>query len=692
MVAEAEKYANHDVYVTTALYSEDKREPTKTTWANTVWCDADSADPSVFRLEPSYIVQSSENRWQVYWVLDEPVRASVASKYARRICHAHKHEGADVSSWPSNKIMRVPQTTNSNYDWPFEVQGHGTGLVYSVMDLEQEYPQTEEETATVKESLTVAPLPETLPTFMEAQSKLPPDFNLDLITSEPADGLRSEMRWKLIAELVEAGLTDEETAAVAWEAKCSQKWHEDPRGIDGLWSEINKERARFEDKTANPPQPIEATAKDRTVKPKPVRILTEDERRRAKRHYQKTWLQEYEDWARKSLPIYNSQYNSAGAWMALSNCVGQVTRLMIGGRDVPLNLYFIVLGETTTGKSQAKTLMRKVVHEASSSDGNPDMGSNTSSGGMLKLIRERENISTLLTSDEADGFLSSMRNKTGWQADLMAKITDLYDGVVEPIQRAGEVSDKWTKTSFSMFLMGTEVKVSENLDKTMFESGFLARVQWFIGEKIHVDKSLKGVQFSKRKSQEESRAKVEEWQHRFQSIAGHWNIAAMGNPDHTIDIESEETQAWFQSITADIEDGVIFEGHPDRALLSAAAVRTNIAATKMAALLAIADDRTAITKDDFLVALWTIEKSLGNLVYIFNKVSASEHSKNLDLLETIIAGNPDGTHTSEIYRAMAGRGFTKRETDTYGEELQAQWRIKMSKAPSGVGQIWRLNE
>lgn len=693
MVQEVKAHAGNDVYVTPALYSEDKRAPEFTTTANTVWCDADTADPSVFRLQPSYIVRSSENKWQTWWILDKPVKATDASRMARRIAHAHKHEGADISSWPANKIMRVPETTNTNYDWPFEVQGHNTGLIYSLADIEDAYP-LEEEVENAPTTIAVSnPMPETFPDFMDVQGRLPADFNIDLITSEPADGLRSEMRWKLIAELVEAGLTDEETAAIAWEAKCSSKWHEDPRGIDGLWMEISKERARFTELTNNPPVPEEpAPARDRTPRPHPIRILSEEDRRRAKRHYQKTWLQEYEDWARANLKIYNTQYNMAGGLMALSNVCGHVTRLMIDGRDVPLNLYHIVLGETTTGKSQAKTLMRKVVHEAAGSDGNPDIGSNTSSGGLLKVIRERPNESILLTSDEADGFLNSMKNKTGWQADLMAKITDLYDGVVEPIQRAGETSDKWTKTSFSMFLMGTEVKVAETLDKTMFESGFLARVQWFIGEKIHVDKSLKGVRFSGKQSLAGSRETVNEWAVKFARISSAWGMASMNKPDYTIDIESPETEAWFQSVTADIEDGVIFGDHPERKLLSAAAHRTNISASKIAALLAIADERFEITKDDFLVALWLIESSLGNLVYIFNKVSASEHSKTLDLLETIIAGYPNGGPTTEIYRAMATRGYTKRDSDTYAEELKAQSRIKITPSPSGFGQIWRVNE
>lgn len=696
MVEDVERFANYDVYFSPSVYSESRRLPENATLAHAVWCDADTADPSVFRLQPSYVVESSPNRWQTYWVLNEPIRAAQASLIAKRIAYAHRDQGADISSWPSNKLMRVPATMNTKYDWPHEVIAEDPpGIIYSEDDLLQAYSDVaiEDEKPRMRSGNATSQPPAELgdlPNFFDAQQKLPADFPLDLITSEPPDGVRSEMRWRLIAELVEAGLTDEETAAIAWEAKCSEKWHDDSRGMDGLWAEIAKERQRYELGLVNPPEePERPKPKVIDRRPKPVQILTPKERERAREAYKRSWLQEYEDWCREYQKIYNPRYNLSGALMALSNTVGDLARLVIDGRDIPLNLYTITLGQTTSGKSLSKSFMRKAVKRSYPGEGNPDMGSNTSSQALFEIIHNRPRRCTMLTSDEADAFLTSLQDKTGWMADLMAKITDLYDGLAEPIHRRGQTDGEWTETSFSMYLMGTEVKVSEALTRTMFESGFLARVLWFIGEKMDIDRSLKGVKFSQRRKMDKQDEPLVRWRERFGGIRQHWEFKQVRNDRiQLIYPDNDETAEWFHDKTASIEDGELFDSTEDGQILTAAATRTNVTAAKIAALLALADGRESINKDDFLIALWILEDCLGDMVYMYRKVAASQHSKNLDLLETVIASNATGMHSAEVYRIMSAKGFTKRDVDTLAEELRQQKRIKQQRGAQDFGLVW----
>jgi hypothetical protein len=284
-----ESKADHDVYIPVSLFDADKRTPDHATLVHTLWQDTDTFDPKGYRIEPSIIVQTSPGRTHCWWVLDKPYPAEQAEKVVRKITYAHRAEGADVSSWGRNKLLRVPGTHNTSHDWPEEVTADFKGTVYTLAEVANAYddvplPAGPSKAVAKAGPVEVPELPDELPDFLSVQAKLPPEFPIDLITDEPHDGTRSEMRWRLIAELIEAGLTDEESFVVAWAAKCSDKWREDRRGQDGLWMEIAKERQKYEwaqDAPESPVEPRKPKAKRRTRKP--VEILSAADRKRAKR-------------------------------------------------------------------------------------------------------------------------------------------------------------------------------------------------------------------------------------------------------------------------------------------------------------------------------------------------------------------------------------------------------------------------
>lgn len=703
MVTYAQTHADIDVYFSPSLYNQDERQPQYTTEAATVWCDADSADPSVFRLQPSYVVQSSPNRWQTYWVLDKPVRAAEASRMARTIAYAHRHQGADISSWPSNKLMRVVGTTNSNYDWPHEVVGEPTGTIYSLEEMHEAYADVDEAEISApadRKAIERMPAPTDLPAFMDAQQLLPADFPLQLITDTPADGLRSEMRWKLIAELVEAGLDDENVAALAWEAKCSEKWHDDPRGIEGLWMEIAKERQRYDEK----PKPEEGAVAEvkpvklkQQTKPQRLEILTASERKMAKERFKASWLYEYQEWVARNIKNYNRRYMLGASLMALSNTIGQNARLIIRGQPVPLNLFSITVGPTTSGKSEAKFYMKRTISECYIDEGNVNIGSNVSTQAIFEYIHSRAEQSTMLLADEAHSFIESMRDKSGWQRDLMAKITELYDGDAEPQMRRGDTQGEHTKTSFSMSLWGVEDEIVSVLDRKMFKSGFLARVLWFIGEQSDMDIEDQGVQFTEQGLLDRQDDQLAIWKKRFLSYNEVWAYKRLTNGNRIPNIwpDSDETAQWFQKKTAKIQSGQYFPDSDEARLLSAVAIRSNNSTAKIAALLAISEGRDSITRDDFAVALWIMEDCLGDMLYMFNQVASTEHSKALDMLEIVIASNPAGLHSSEVYRIMMNKvnpdsrkGFSKRDVEALAGELLSQRRLTQRAAKDGVD--WRV--
>jgi hypothetical protein len=694
MVSDAESRVDKDVYVTVATYSEDERQPHKTLQANCVWLDADTCDPAHFRVEPSIVVESSPGRWQAYWALSEPVRAAEASVISRKIAYAHRDTGADLSSWPSNKIMRLPGTSNTNWGFPSRVSVvKSTGTVYTIDDLAAAYEDVNPESPAYRP----VEVPEyEAADFFEAQAKLPADFPLELLTAEPdvgPDGNRSEMRWRLIAELVEAGLNDSEVLAVAWQAPASSKWHEDPRGERGIREEIAKERLRFEAGMgfSIPPEGIEQVevkvdkpqSIKRSLRPEPVKILSSTDRARAQKLWPRTWIGEYEEWMRNSVRVFNGAYHRAAAWSAISALLGDLAFVHDGQRYLPLNIWTWTLGPTTTGKSEARDGMQLVVHRAFSTSKNPDVGDDSSTTGLLEKLHKMSDQAVLFNSDEADGLIEEMVAQGNWRTGQMSKWTFLYDGKVPPQTRAGNTDGEWSKCCFNMYMAGTEEGVFGVLSRKMFAKGFLTRMCWFVGEQVEVPEELLG--FSDSPVEAADTDKVSDWKQRFAQIRQTWGFRSMGKGGHleVITTSDDEAREFFRSTTAKIQTGPLSK-HPNWDIIKPSIIRLSTTMYKMAALLAISSGRTTITRDDMLVALYQGEELLGNLVWVANNISDSEHSKSLDKLETYLAGYPTGAASPEIYRAMAGKGYNKRDVDSMVAELVAQRRVRYKRRGEGV--------
>ncbi len=690
MVRSVEENVTKDVYITTATYGQDDRKPQHTLMAGCVWLDADTCPPDRMRVPPSVVVQSSEGRWQLYWVLDEPVRAAEASKISRQMAYAHKSEGADLSSWPSNKVMRVPGTSNTNWGFPFRVTAETNGLVYTLEELAEAYKDVDLDSIPTGHTNIDVPKYERAD-FFEAQAKLPADFPLDLLTREPEvgpAGNRSEMRWALVSSLVEAGLSDPEVLAIAWQAPASSKWREDPRGDDMLRWEIAKERLKYEEGFGRvlPPDPDAPPLPDpkpvpvrRSTKPVPVPILSADDRHRARALWEQSWLGEYETWLRKSIKIYNAPYHRAAAWSALSALLGDCAYIRGGKRDVPLNIWTWTIGPPATGKSEARDAMQLVVHKGHSAEKNPDIGDDASSVGLYDKLHKMEKQATLFNSDEADGLIEEMVTKGGWKTGQMSKWTYLFDGRVPPSIRAGANDGEWCNTVFNMYMSGTHEGVFGVLNRKMFAKGFLTRMVWFIGETMEIPEELRGFRASGGDTADLS--KIAEWKLRFYDIRQTWGFRGMGRGRDYI--ETDDVAAdFYQQMTARIESGPL-SSEPNWDIIKPSIIRLNTTMYKMAALIAIAAGRTAISKDDMLIALYQGEELLGNLVYVANNISDSEHSKTLDLVETFIATYPTGAGSPDVYRAMANKGLTKKDVDGYIAELVAQRRIRYQ--PMGEG-------
>lgn len=686
-----------DVYLPVAVFNQDKRVPQHATQVSSLWQDTDTFDPEKYRIKPSVIVRTSEGRTHCWFTLDKPYDAEKAETVVRKITYAHKDHGADVSSWGRNKLLRVPGTTNTSHGSPQPVTVEYTGTVYTLQEIAEAYDDVPLTTtpgktvATTHAPVEMRDVPDELPDFFDAQMKLPEDFPIELLTAEPTvgdGGNRSELRWRLLAELVEAGLTDEEAFVIAKQSPAASKWFEDRRGLDGLWGEILKERQRYEWGEVPDAEP----AKPKSRHTAKVELLTSEERKKAKAAFENTWIHEYEEWVKSTLRIYNAPYHRAGAWMALSQLVGENARLNIRGKDIPLGLYFFVLGKTSTGKSEAKDYMQSTIHRGYTGDQkNPDIGDDISASALLDILRDRPRGVSMMSSDEVDGLLSQMKDKGGWRASDMATYTYLYDGKVQPVARKGSTdkAGEWTKTQFSWFGMGTPSKVINVLDRSMFESGFLARFQWWLGDDVQVDEDDLGIVLGGESSYRQQNEVIDAWRDRFSDVKQGWAIRRMSAGSYDLPIiepDSEATAKFLKEKTGHLEF-TLWTDDPNRDILKPSLRRTLITVAKMAALVAISDGRMSFGKDDILVALLHTEELLRNLHYIAGQVASSDHAKQLDALYDFVLAHGQDVKSSLIFKAMSDRfGLSVLDVERYRDELRAHNRL--SFVPQGGKHAW----
>lgn len=129
---------SEDLFASTSLFSTKKRtNGDDQAIAQAVGVDADTCHPDNFRVPPNIRVQTGEDRWHCWWLLDAPVPAAEAALIAKRIATAHESQGCDKPhTHHVSKILRVPESTNTKHEqdglmWTVEVFYDEDAPIYS---------------------------------------------------------------------------------------------------------------------------------------------------------------------------------------------------------------------------------------------------------------------------------------------------------------------------------------------------------------------------------------------------------------------------------------------------------------------------------------------------------------------------------------------------------------------------------
>ena len=647
-----------DVWFSPSLYGEDIRKKEYAIHLGILGADADTCDPANFRQYPDIVVESSYNRYQVYWVVEESDPA-LTSKVNRRIAQVHKHQGCDPSFVNPAKLMRVPGTSNSKH--PGEIVtvksvAYGQSLK-PFRDLEALYPEDEIQDA--YEAAAIGDMPEDLAQFIkENRAKLlnglPNREGLrDLVFKAPHDQSRSEALFRLMCELYRLGLDDREVMAVAWGSPSNKFNGEDPRGLKGLWDTalLKAKTAAFDPEYSwdieqsffDEDEP--ATRKTQFTA-KRVDFLSEEEREHVDGIV--NFIDEWCQWAgtRTDSPI---EYHRAAAITLMSAVYSEFGHATPQWGRMKLNLWFMVLGRSTLDrKSTARSYLAQALRALATDDYSYDIGSDVTPSGLSLLLLDRANKASVFARDEVQGLFKELIHQS-YMSGGLETFTELYDGWAKGRVRA--TGDKKVQeavpVSFIMFMMGILTESADVLTVTNFRSGFLTRFLYVLGSRPE-DYVPPAIEQSSEEDDKEDQVFNGLMNHLIRN-RGYWELYV--DEGQTVPLRADD-DAWarYQKFESDVRKAAGETLYAE--VIATTSERTIHSTLKLAAILAMDDKKQKIAMTHMLQAIGYAGEWFTNAVTMASMVSESDWQRDVDKLEQFINSKGGTVSYAVAYRAF----------------------------------------
>ena len=673
MVAYCNMRVREDIYFSPILFNAERRIKENAKTVSVIYADADTCHPDNFLIPPSISVQTSEDRWHTYWMLDDEIDPQQAALLSKKVAYAHAHQGCDKSGWNTTKLLRVPNSTNLKRE-PYSITATSSGEIYSVENIELYYGDVEVEP--IRE-LSTMEFPVDQPELMAALSKVNTNPEIiGLYMNEPVGNADwSKLLWKLEVSLIKQGLSLAEVFVICKSAKCN-KYHSPSRpkrsDADGdLWREVQRAYASHEAEASLEVvkiEPIETTVI--SLEPERAQFLSPHERTIVADN--PTFIDEYVDWATSKTDGALS-YQIASAFTVLSCVYSDMGYAIPKYGRMNLNLWFMVLGETTlTRKSTSRNLMLRMIREYEQFSGYQiDIGSDATPEGVTAVLAERDGKTSLLHRDEVQGMFKDFMNKT-YMASAAERFTELYDGHVPVVIRSGKGKSQTERatTNFVMYLMGIGTKTAEVLTTEYFRSGFLARFIYVTAKTPERTREMEDIQQADEQEVPIRDLKLDQLVRGLYNSSVFWQKkgAPMPRPIRL----SDEAMARFNQFKWEM--GNFAESHHEYESIEPSRQRLALSIWKCAILLAMHDQSEQVELRHMLIAIHYAEDWFANLVEMASAISNSEWQRDVDKLESLVMDRGGRIRYEEAYRKFNNK--RKREFDEMVQALQSQARVQ----------------
>ena len=240
LVRDLEEYNEWaDVYFCPHLFvSGETRRRDLSDYISVLWADKDSGAQSDLSPKPTICWQTSDNKYQALWFLNDKLNPEEAEQLNRRLTYKTK---SDKGGWYLGKVLRLPGSINYKYTPPQRgAMLWEDGPEYDSAEFK---PSETEEMITSEFSDNYKPMPKKVPSSSEVfmnYGRIIPSLAWRILSESPNKNQEwSEQLWKLERLLAEAGLPPTEIFAVVRESNWN-KYARDNRPEEQLWVEVLK--------------------------------------------------------------------------------------------------------------------------------------------------------------------------------------------------------------------------------------------------------------------------------------------------------------------------------------------------------------------------------------------------------------------------------------------------------------------
>lgn len=647
-----------DVYVSPMLFSEQKRGITTASLTPVLWADADDCHPSNFEVPPSLSLETSPDRWHCFWLLDdaEAIEPSWASGMSKNVAYRHRDEGAGYEGWQLGKYLRVPGTMNTKpgLEEEWRVRLSIGGEIYTQQQLTEVYGEPGKAQRYIPNSAELT-MPDIMPKLPDVLARLAPNSDRQRMMHIKPRGEWSETLFALECSLFREGLSAAEVFVIVKGCACD-KFTRDGRPDSDLWNDVAKASREYMNIDVGQTPGIITASNEGTYTPPPAQrpsLLSDRERELIAGRL--TFIDRYVAWA-KTRTRADPGYHEFSAMSLLAVIFADFAHLAPRFGKMKLNMWFMILGVTTrTYKTTSKNLMEEILDPLN----DPDVGYSYKLGGdvtseaLITNLSEKPHRSVLFSRDEISGLFGEVKGGKSYMSGLTVVLTELYDGKVRARKRmtgAGKDTPE-TSTAFNMYVCGVPGKVSEIMTPDDFATGFMARFLYVIGEP---EPMTRATSIMEQASETEGDSDADPIAKNLRAELGRarkfWSNRAQPGDTKVIRVDDDAWNRWNDAVW---EMAQLAAKEDQAAILEPSTNRLTKQILKLAALLAMADQRDRVGMTDMLIAIEYSEKWYQTMVQMCSMIQTSEWSRKVQTLLDFVKKKSGSVAWSAAVRAMS---------------------------------------
>ena len=518
-----------------------------------------------------------------------------------------------------------------------------------------------------------------------------PDF-FDRMVTIPTDATNEQLEQRLLwiaSRAFEDNYQPFEVAALVYRSAAGREigLQSAENGLDGALYYMTEAHRSPIDEEGVPRAPVpeilaQAELIAQNAPNRPVRLLTNAEDGALENI--RWWGDEFMEVMAELNNVMTESYYRLLRWITLSLVFAN--RAVVrrpNGSQLLLNIYGGSLGDSNTGKTEARDVMIQLA-EAYYEVDTPDIGSNATSAALAEKLMERNGKTSLFHSDEADKIMRDWSNSQGPFSDMKQMVTELYTGRIPKYLRRTnkEMSGIDARAFLSVYVTGVWDKVSDSIETEDWISGFLNRFVWVMGKSKTLTREQKRFQILQ-PGQKSAAAGGKNW---YATWVAQWRRIS-----NTI-LQSPTNQPIAMGINEDVLVRHIDTVEAMERIQNASPFREQVVPTfkrmeqtimKCACLVAITEGRTVVQMSDYLIALRQGEEWAANSLALIEATHESRRAREMRKLEAIIGQNGGRMEIHQIKRMSQYSGQSRYVNDLL-QELEDEHRVGRMQQQVGI--------